>query len=167
MACNKILFLNPYLPSGHLHLYQPRVHFQSFGCLVYFFIFILFRIEISVWKQCRPHVLRCLIWDCIVCQGPKNGTLGIKGLSALPLNSTGVSDLKDKSKFFQISTTLMVNIKHISGWTIKINQRHGIFKPEAHGLQRLAWMNSCKSIIQLFRHSVAMATNQNKEFAQN
>ena len=39
-------------------------------------------------------------------------------------------------------------------------------KPEPQGPQRLTWVNSFKSLIQLFSHSVAIATNQNKEFAQ-
>ena len=40
-----------------------------------------------------------------------------------------------------------------------------IKKPEAHGLQRLTWANSYKSLIQHFSLSVAMATNQNEYYA--
>ena len=38
---------------------------------------------------------------------------------------------------------------------------------EAHGPQWLTWVNSYKNFIQQFSPSVAMATNQNEEFAQN
>ena len=43
--------VDPLMPSGHIHpLYQLAVHFRFEGCLVYFFIFIVFRIEIPVSK---------------------------------------------------------------------------------------------------------------------
>ena len=51
-----------------------RVHFQFQGCLVYFFIFILFRIEISEDPNQTP--LSFFIWVCAVCLCPKNRTLG-------------------------------------------------------------------------------------------
>ena len=64
------------------------VHFQIQGYLVYFFIFILFQIEIPVSKQWRPwsdaafcgDVAFCGVWSgsYTFYQGPKNGTLGMK-----------------------------------------------------------------------------------------
>ena len=46
---------NPYLPSGLLHPFQLDKSISSFrGVWVYFFILILFQIEIPATKQCRP-----------------------------------------------------------------------------------------------------------------
>ena len=77
---------NPHLPSGLVHPYQSigRIHFQFEGCLVYFFIFILFQIDIPVGKQWRPwsDAVFCSIWSgselFFLC--PKNGMLGLYGL---------------------------------------------------------------------------------------
>ena len=40
-------------------------------------------------------------------------------------------------------------------------------KPEAPWATMLTWVNSYKSLIQQFRLSVVMATNQNEEFEQH
>ena len=40
-------------------------------------------------------------------------------------------------------------------------------KPEAHGPQWLTWANSYKSLVQYFRLSVAMATNQYEYILQH
>ena len=57
--------LNPHLPNGLSHSYQLNESiFHLRGCLVYFFSFILFRIDIPVSKQPRPAAsdlgLHCL-----------------------------------------------------------------------------------------------------------
>ena len=52
-----------------------RVNFQFYGCTVYFFIFILFRMDITISKQWRP-------WSGppLFAYVPKNGTLCLYGL---------------------------------------------------------------------------------------
>ena len=46
--------INPYLPSGLFHPIYLTSPFPVIGCLVYFFFFILFLIEIRVSKRWRP-----------------------------------------------------------------------------------------------------------------
>ena len=61
--------------------------------MVYFFIIILFRIDIPIRKQWRPwsdaaeSFLRRLIRVCTVCLCPKNGTLGLYVLNFLGVKS--------------------------------------------------------------------------------
>ena len=69
--------------NGTLGLYGliGGVHFQFHGCLVYFFIFILFLIDIHVSQQWRSWLDAAFYSICTVCLCPKYGTLGLYGLT--------------------------------------------------------------------------------------
>ena len=57
--------LNPFVPRHWTSLYTGRVYFQCKGRLVYFFIFVVFFIEIPVSKQCRScsDAAFCCVWS--------------------------------------------------------------------------------------------------------
>ena len=59
------------------------------------------------------------------------------------------------------------HVKYSNIYGSKTLPKDHIKKPEAHGPQWLTRVNSYKSSIQHLRLSVAMATDQNEEFAQN
>ena len=62
--------------------FNSRSPFPILGVSGVLFLKFLFCIQSPVYKQTliRHCILRCLIWVCTVFQGPKNETLGIKGL---------------------------------------------------------------------------------------
>ena len=77
--------INPHLPNGLFHPYQLDESISNFrvsGLLFHLcLIFNRNSCKQTVKTLIRRRVLRRLIWVCTVCLCPKNGALGLYGLS--------------------------------------------------------------------------------------
>ena len=85
-------------------------------------------------------------------------------------NNNNKKQKKDKKTNKKTTTTTnkqkTTTTKQNKTTTTKKKTKKTKKKTEAHGPQWLTWVNIYKSLIQLLNISVAMATNQNEEFAQ-
>ena len=110
--------------------------------------------------SCRPW-LDAVTWVYTLYQGPAMEHNHLLGKNLLEWSSGWGFDMGRKFfwSFYNLGWC----------WSAHLNNHRQTYKtgPEAHEPQWITWVNSNKSLIQLFSISVAIETNQNVKFVQN